>query len=45
MRHNWAGQATSRSKRAGMVACLLFLAVLGGAFWAGALWAAQPWAH
>jgi hypothetical protein len=25
------------------IACLLFVVVLGGAFWAGALWAAQPW--
>ncbi len=46
MRRNsaWAGQGAS-TKRASSIACLLFIAVLGGAFWAGALWAAQPWAH
>ena len=48
MRRNAAvgGQiASSRSSKAGSIACLLFIAILGGAFWAGALWAAQPWAH
>ena len=47
MRRNpaWAGLAASKPqpKGARSIACLLFVALLGGAFWAGALWAAAPW--
>jgi len=38
-----AAPADSQPKGATSIACLLFVVVLGGAFWAGALWAAQPW--
>lgn len=40
-RNGWHSHEAVR--RPGAAASLLFVIVLGGAFWAGALWAAQPW--
>jgi hypothetical protein len=46
MRRHIALNATAAPSNAkGSLACLVFVAVLGGAFWVGALWATQPWAH
>lgn len=46
MRRNVAltGQAASADpKPSTSIASLVFVAVLGAAFWIGALWATQPW--
>ncbi len=32
-------------KGAGGLACMVFVAVLGAAFWAGAVFASQPWPY
>ncbi|HWA63901.1 MAG TPA: hypothetical protein VG939_21175 [Caulobacteraceae bacterium] len=46
MRHNpaWAGQAawTSEQRGAKSIGALLFVVLLGCAFWAGAIWASLP---
>jgi hypothetical protein len=32
-----------RKSAAGSIACILFVAGMGAAFWMGALWASQTW--
>ena len=42
---SWDRQAAAkaRAKGASCVACMLFLAGMGAAFWIGTLWASQSW--
>ena len=43
---NWARQSAprARTKSAGAcIACMLFVAAMGAAFWIGTLWASQTW--
>lgn len=40
----WARQAARpRSRTAGPLAGILFVAAMGAAFWFGAIWASQSW--
>jgi hypothetical protein len=42
---DWARHeaARARPKGASSVACMVFVAAMGAAFWMGAIWASQTW--
>ena len=42
---NWARTAAPKAKASGAscVACMVFVAAMGAAFWMGTLWASQSW--
>ncbi len=41
----WQRKAASREapRRKGAIACMLFMAGMGAAFWIGTIWASQAW--
>jgi len=41
----WVRRAASkaRSKTAGSISCMVFVAAMGAAFWVGTIWASQSW--
>jgi hypothetical protein len=40
----WARTPAPRTRTSGgSIACFLFVAAMGAAFWVGALWASQAW--
>jgi hypothetical protein len=41
----WARQIASkaRTRAAGSISCMVFLAAMAAAFWCGAVWASQAW--